>query len=63
MTLSCIDRSASARAIADAALRVDNNPTTRAIAEQAESQHLDSRDILRVIRSILDDLITEFRGC
>lgn len=49
--------------IADAALRVDNNPTTRAIAEQAESQHLDSRDILRVIRATLDDLLTEFRGC
>jgi len=46
--------------IADAATRVDNNPTTRAIAEQAESQDLDPRDTLRVIRDTLDDLITEF---
>jgi len=46
--------------IADAAQRVDNNPTTRAVAEQAESQDLDQRDTLRVVRDALDELIGEF---
>lgn len=48
--------------IADVALRVDNDPTTSAIAEQAESQDLNQRDTLRVIRDILDALIAEFGG-
>ncbi|MGB3827925.1 MAG: BTAD domain-containing putative transcriptional regulator [Ornithinimicrobium sp.] len=47
--------------IADVAVRVDNNPTTRAIAEQAQSRDLDQRDTLRVIQDILDVLIVELR--
>ncbi|MGB3185902.1 MAG: hypothetical protein WBB15_08590, partial [Ornithinimicrobium sp.] len=47
--------------IADVAVRVDNNPRTRAIAEQAQSRDLDQRDTLRVIRDTLDVLIAELR--
>lgn len=47
--------------IADVAVRVDNNPTTRAIAERAQSRDLDQRDTLRVMRETLDVLIAELR--
>lgn len=47
--------------VAEVAHRVDSDPTTRAIAERAEAQTLDSRDILAVIRDTLDSLIAELR--